>query len=876
MATIQDLGKVAYVSKGTYNNATEYEINDVVTYNGSSYVSLSNHNVGHIPTDTNYWQLIAQKPVKGVDYFTTADKEEIVEEVIADAESEFNQNALEKTEEFNTNATTKTTTFDNNATAKTTTFNNNATSKTTDFNTNASTKTTNFDNHVSGKTTEFDTHASSKVTDYDTNASTKLGDYNTNHTNKLLEYNNNHTAKMNAYDENAQEKIDEYDEHVEELTDRIEYLEDEVNDLSDNQLINSASGSEIYVTDSARARLNEFEMTKESSQETTTGKNLFDGILRLGNYSNETGGYLENDNYIVNTNYIPVNELTNYIFSLNNEGIKMYVFEYREDYSYNLTARKTVYANTNFTTEQGTKYVNFRTFDSNTDLQAKVQLEQGTTITNYEPYTSGEASPSPDYPQEVEVVEGYRNLFDKDNANVIDGYIANGDNYINYYATNHLIYINCESNKTYTIQKNVYSGSGLTIGYTTNIPQIRQQVISRDVFSNTNHGTFTTPANANYIVAFVYNDVDNSSGKTLEEVLSGIQITEGTSKHPYVPHGNNYVDVTVRGKNVLPQNRYIASRIINGITYTNNEDGTFNLVGTATANTTINILSDNVVETGKTYYLYSSVPYNVTNFNMSIPFRQDGILKFLIPGNSITTSGIITDSRLAFYIDNGVSINLTNIKLMLTEDSVATPYEPHQELIVPIPLNGNFIAGIGDYKDILIVDKFGKCYLEKQIGKVILNGTENIDMQQSGEEYQYFKVTISNKAYANNAINIGNYSTHFKSVRNNFDYIRNGTFSITSSGDISLGDTLHNSVSELQTWLQEQYNNDTPVVVDYVLAIEQLIDLHYTIDLKTFKGVNNITNSEEAEMQIKYVQDINTIINKIDDLETRLAVLETN
>lgn len=65
MATItQDLGKVAYLSKGAYNSATQYEKNDVVTYEGSSYVSLQ-ATQGNTPTNTTYWQLIAEKGTKG-------------------------------------------------------------------------------------------------------------------------------------------------------------------------------------------------------------------------------------------------------------------------------------------------------------------------------------------------------------------------------------------------------------------------------------------------------------------------------------------------------------------------------------------------------------------------------------------------------------------------------------------------------------------------------------------------------------------------------------------------------------------------------------------------------------------------------------------
>ena len=61
MATItQDLGKVAYLSKGAYSSTTAYEKNDVVTYQGSSYVSLQ-ATTGNVPTNTTYWQLLASK-----------------------------------------------------------------------------------------------------------------------------------------------------------------------------------------------------------------------------------------------------------------------------------------------------------------------------------------------------------------------------------------------------------------------------------------------------------------------------------------------------------------------------------------------------------------------------------------------------------------------------------------------------------------------------------------------------------------------------------------------------------------------------------------------------------------------------------------------
>ena len=57
MAT--DLGRVRIVPKGAYNANTTYEMLDLVTYNGSSYIALKSTK-GNLPTNTTYWQLHGQ------------------------------------------------------------------------------------------------------------------------------------------------------------------------------------------------------------------------------------------------------------------------------------------------------------------------------------------------------------------------------------------------------------------------------------------------------------------------------------------------------------------------------------------------------------------------------------------------------------------------------------------------------------------------------------------------------------------------------------------------------------------------------------------------------------------------------------------------
>ncbi|PLR99656.1 metallophosphoesterase family protein [Bacillus sp. T33-2] len=48
-----------FVSKGAYNNTTQYVVNNTVLYNGSTYKCIANSK-GILPTDTSKWELIAQ------------------------------------------------------------------------------------------------------------------------------------------------------------------------------------------------------------------------------------------------------------------------------------------------------------------------------------------------------------------------------------------------------------------------------------------------------------------------------------------------------------------------------------------------------------------------------------------------------------------------------------------------------------------------------------------------------------------------------------------------------------------------------------------------------------------------------------------------
>ena len=97
-------------------------------------------------------------PVKGTDYFTTAEIQQIQNEVSSGAIGEFKSVVDTETETFNTNAESKLTTYNENDVAKTGAYNTNASDKLDDYNTNASNKVTEYNSNAENKTAEFDTH----------------------------------------------------------------------------------------------------------------------------------------------------------------------------------------------------------------------------------------------------------------------------------------------------------------------------------------------------------------------------------------------------------------------------------------------------------------------------------------------------------------------------------------------------------------------------------------------------------------------------------------------------------------------------------------------------------------------------------------------
>lgn len=127
-------------------------------------------------------------PVKGVDYFTEAEKNELMESVSTGAIGEFRKVVDSATTEYN-------------------------------------------DNH-NLKLAKYNANASEKLTTYDTNAEQHTTDYNRNAAEKLEAYNQNHAAKVAEYDANAETKTAEFDSNAAALQTEVDRLRGECDNLA--------------------------------------------------------------------------------------------------------------------------------------------------------------------------------------------------------------------------------------------------------------------------------------------------------------------------------------------------------------------------------------------------------------------------------------------------------------------------------------------------------------------------------------------------------------------------------------------------------------------------------------------------------------------
>lgn len=170
----------------------------------------------------------------------------------------------------------------------------------------------------------------------------------------------------------------------------------------------------------------------------------------------------------------------------------------------------------------------------NVDFSLKLQIEEGSKATDYEPYVGGTASPNPEYPQEIHCVKG-NNVVTINNGNVLPNNLS--DDTINgiTFTINGDKSINLSGTATSRVEPKLYNGAGYTIpaGIYKNTTSYR--IIG---FTKSNYMIFESNVLTNLTkdVTFKQLYFRIESGATVNETIYPQIILSSTTDTSYVPH----------------------------------------------------------------------------------------------------------------------------------------------------------------------------------------------------------------------------------------------------------------------------------------------------------------------------------------------------
>ena len=637
------------------------------------------------------------------------------------------------------------------------------------------------------------------------------------------------------------------------LVSTTETIQKEINPTKDE------SGSNIIIEDASNNPLIQLEIEGKSTQKTRSGKNILDvfspdwvktqcilnpdGSIR----ANIQGAYYA---YLRNTtdkfkNYILNNKGKKITFSVGNTienmGVGIIIYGTRSDGSTYQALENgagstscTVQIADNFTSISAIELRFFRkypieTFTDTISVITKLQLEEGSTATEYEEYG---VSPSPDYPSEIKSV-GYENLFDKNN-----------------YEINSLAYkfdiSKLEIGKTYTLASN--------------LPLTRIKISNdRDgynsVYYNVEDGfynyTFTMVRNENipenYEQYLMLRLTDNwvTDISQLDEYK--ISITEGAKVKGYVSTDKYGIEVKTVGKNLLNATYYNANNYVSQLLRL--KAGSYIVHHQGEISSAIYIRkADNSIPINGTSI---SEGYNRNQYTFTINEYGNYYIQFYKGGTGFTSFS----------------------NAQLEKGSVATDYEPYQEpRISVIELNAPLRSLPNRIKDIAYI-KNNRLYVDRYLGGIILDGSADEGWYINLNNTNYISFYLSEKPYTDIRSGITNYFGNVKVWSNIASAEEEGFWWHTGSsvGIKMLKSRLTNVETSPYTvfrqWLEEH-----PVEIVYPLISPYTEDYGEIKMLKTLKGYNEISTTDDLLpiINLTYVRD--TIL--ADYVENHVAELK--
>ena len=469
-----------------------------------------------------------------------------------------------------------------------------------------------------------------------------------------------------------------------------------------------------------------------------------------------------------------------------------------------------------------------------TNTLGTLMLSAGSTATAYEPYVGGTASPNPDYPQPISVVTGEnvvkiegKNLFDKDMTPVgawhatkettqsglkLTSTASGGVCYVYY----EFPFKHSESvDATMSFQK---TGTGFVNIYFRDKDNNATKSISNQTSTFSLSGI---PSTTTKVQIYFYGDT-SAVGKVT--TYDNIQLELGSTATAYEPYQGQRYEINL-GKNLLPMIDGTAT--IRGITATI-ADGVLTLNGTSTGSGIFKLT--NGIEGAESLapsasWLTEKFPItNLNGTNIAIDYQSgtspQASSAFRLYGSTTTytnqwypltsdqattwTNNTQAPSCLCFFFANGITFNNYKITLQIERGSTATSFAPY---FTPIEL-----AKIGNYQD-RIYKEDSKWYIEKQVGKVVYDGSET--WISFGVGVNSYRIDLSN--LANSPITEPLVMSNYFYGISHSNRTMTGQFLMYSDGDTAnrlvVRNTTWTSLADFKTWLSSD-----PTTVYYALA----------------------------------------------------------
>lgn len=175
--------------------------------------------------------------------------------------------------------------------------------------------------------------------------------------------------------------------------------------------------------------------------------------------------------------------------------------------------------------------------EDSSDLELKWKLKGG------HKQEIGENSPSPNYPSEIKTVNGSvkidvvnKNLFDKNNAKKLTGYIDN-TGFLHYNTNNKIIYVKCKTNTDYVISSKSIKG----VAFFNKVPKSGLTSTNFKILTTTEL-TLNSKENT-YLACWYYT---STLSLTEQEILNSIQIEQGLKATAYVEHQSQTVTMPIQ------------------------------------------------------------------------------------------------------------------------------------------------------------------------------------------------------------------------------------------------------------------------------------------------------------------------------------------